>query len=606
MGPRAPGAAHGALLLSAVLATSAFGYGFQAVPVLALLNQALCLCGLLSARHVWQLGLLWLAEALGLWVGFLHAFGDSLASVMTMLGFTALLTLVLGLALVPPLRALPARYEAFSERGAGPLVFPVTVTAFFAVAAAIAPMGSWGNPAYSVMLSSSSGPSQLAALFGLDCVNFCLSWASSLLTTFWLMPTARRVLALPRPEDVAAGDAGGLDSASELSPSHGGFASSSPAGVAVGGGASAGTPLLGGATGEQQQQQQHGALHIRHFFGLLAGCLALLGARPLGQYGRFFQTDIVSWRRDTVDAVCLVGYGDRATPEQRLNTTRRVLGQELFFGRDGLLPRRAQLLVWSEEAVTLAAGEQEEDFLNELGSLAREYGAVIGVGYSRLINAPTGEASSGSSDVYASDNMFALLHANGSRAFTYQKMHPVPGIERDVRPGQRIAPVVATAVGRISAAICFDLAFPNLIARAAGQGAGAELFIQPGWDWGPVATLHARMSAARAVEQGMTLFRCSSGGVSGVYGPFGDVIVEQITGTDQHAAPGAASDSAGFAVSFPRPERHLTFYQVFGSALSNVCIVAWLLMLVALLLPQETVYNNESLMRWLRPRSTSL
>jgi predicted amidohydrolase len=601
MGSPEPGAAHSALLLSAVLATSAFGYGFQAVPVLALLNQALCLCGLLSARRAWQLGLLWLAEALGLWVGFLHAFGDSLASVMGALGFTALLTLVLGLALVPPLRALPARYEAFSERGVGPLVFPVTVTAFFAVAAAIAPVGSWGNPAYSVMLSSSSGPAQFAALFGLDCVNLCLSWAASLLATFWFMPTARRVLALPRPEDVAAGDAGGFDSASEHSPAHGGFASSSPAGVAVGGGASAGTPLLGGAAGEQQQQQPpHGALHVRLFFGLLAGCLALLGARPLGQYGRFFQTDIVSWRRDTVDAVCLVGYGDKTTPEQRLNTTRRVLGQELFFGR-GLLPRRAQLLVWSEVSVTLAAGEQEEDFLNELGSLAREHGAVIGVGYTRLLNATTS-----STDMYASDHMFALLHANGSRAFTYQKMHPVPGIERDVRPGQRVAPVVATAVGRVSAAICFDLSFPNLIARAASQGAGAELFIQPGWDWGPIATLHARMSAARAVEQGMTLFRCSSGGVSGVYGPFGDVIVEQITGTDQHAAPGAASDSAGFAVSFPRPERHFTFYQIFGSALSNVCIVAWLLMLLALLLPQETVYNNEPLMRWLRPRSTSL
>eukprot|EP00299_Pterocystis_sp_00344_P008247 c3049_g1_i1.p1 GENE.c3049_g1_i1~~c3049_g1_i1.p1 ORF type:complete len:121 (-),score=24.42 c3049_g1_i1:65-427(-) len=46
------------------------------------------------------------------------------------------------------------------------------------------------------------------------------------------------------------------------------------------------------------------------------------------------------------------------------------------------------------------------------------------------------------------------------------------------------------------------------------------VFFQTSQTWGPIRELHAHIAATRAIENGFTLFRCSSLGVSGVYGPF--------------------------------------------------------------------------------------
>lgn len=41
--------------------------------------------------------------------------------------------------------------------------------------------------------------------------------------------------------------------------------------------------------------------------------------------------------------------------------------------------------------------------------------------------------------------------------------------------------------------------------------------LQPAWTWGPIAEYLFYGDAYRAVENGFTLFRCGSGGYSGVF-----------------------------------------------------------------------------------------
>ncbi len=65
-------------------------------------------------------------------------------------------------------------------------------------------------------------------------------------------------------------------------------------------------------------------------------------------------------------------------------------------------------------------------------------------------------------------------------------------------------------LGHVGAAICFDFDFPAFIAAAAR---GADLLLQPGADWGPLGLLHSEMGAMRAIENGITVFRCASGSV---------------------------------------------------------------------------------------------
>ncbi len=47
-----------------------------------------------------------------------------------------------------------------------------------------------------------------------------------------------------------------------------------------------------------------------------------------------------------------------------------------------------------------------------------------------------------------------------------------------------------------------------------------DIMVQPSWTWGPVGPLEFDTDAFRAVENGFTLLRCSSVGVSGVVSPF--------------------------------------------------------------------------------------
>jgi apolipoprotein N-acyltransferase len=69
-----------------------------------------------------------------------------------------------------------------------------------------------------------------------------------------------------------------------------------------------------------------------------------------------------------------------------------------------------------------------------------------------------------------------------------------------------------TPYGKIAAAICFDMDFPNLI-RQAGD-AGVDVMFNPSNDWEEVASLRMRMATFRAIENGFSLVRPTSHGFS--------------------------------------------------------------------------------------------
>ncbi|CAI7854423.1 unnamed protein product [Closterium sp. NIES-54] len=78
--------------------------------------------------------------------------------------------------------------------------------------------------------------------------------------------------------------------------------------------------------------------------------------------------------------------------------------------------------------------------------------------------------------------------------------------------------VVDTPLGMLSVAICFDLQFLGLIRQAGRQG--VDILLQPSWTWGAIGHMTFETDAVRAAENGLTLLRCSSIGVSGVVSPY--------------------------------------------------------------------------------------
>ena len=78
---------------------------------------------------------------------------------------------------------------------------------------------------------------------------------------------------------------------------------------------------------------------------------------------------------------------------------------------------------------------------------------------------------------------------------------------------------VDTPYGRLSAVICWDADFPNVLKQAGAQG--VDLLFIPANDWLEVKDIHAGMAAFRAVENGLTIFRQTGEGVSLVADAYG-------------------------------------------------------------------------------------
>lgn len=114
-------------------------------------------------------------------------------------------------------------------------------------------------------------------------------------------------------------------------------------------------------------------------------------------------------------------------------------------------------------------------------------------------------------------NSFALVLPDGTVGLALNKSHPVPFVEGAVKAGEKVLRSAATPLGRLAAAVCFDLAFASFMRQSGRQG--VDVLLQPSWTWGPIGALEFESDAVRAVENGFTLFRCSSDGVSGTVSP---------------------------------------------------------------------------------------
>jgi len=111
------------------------------------------------------------------------------------------------------------------------------------------------------------------------------------------------------------------------------------------------------------------------------------------------------------------------------------------------------------------------------------------------------------------ENKFVVAGPDGKMSMDYYKAHPVPGDEAamSVTKDGRLQ-VMETPFGRISAIICFDGDFPQLLSQAGALG--ADIVLDPSNDWRAIDPWHTEMASFRAIEQGINLDRLTSHGLS--------------------------------------------------------------------------------------------
>ncbi len=139
---------------------------------------------------------------------------------------------------------------------------------------------------------------------------------------------------------------------------------------------------------------------------------------------------------------------------------------------------------------------------------------------------------------------------------------------------------VDTPYGRLSAIICWDADFPNVLRQAGDQN--VELLFVPSNDWQAVKDIHAGMAAFRAVENGMSIYRQTGSGVSSVIDAHGRTI-HRVDSFEEESTDNFASVQM---ITTPIGSVN-TLYPVIGDVVGNIMLVLFVGLLLGLWLRRK-------------------
>ncbi|MFQ6330688.1 nitrilase-related carbon-nitrogen hydrolase [Nocardia sp. CWNU-33] len=184
-------------------------------------------------------------------------------------------------------------------------------------------------------------------------------------------------------------------------------------------------------------------------------------------------------------------------PEQKpvLRRAFAVLNDDLFARSRTEADAGARIVAWPE-AAAVVLGEDFDDFLRQARDLAKDKAIYLDMGIAVILDGQP-----------RSRDIAVLVAPDGQVLSTFDKAHPVPGLE-SLRPGDGIVSVSATPYGRIASVVCFDADFPRTMRTR------ADIMFVPANDWKGIERMHAANAVFRAVENGYNLVRETSNGIA--------------------------------------------------------------------------------------------
>lgn len=172
----------------------------------------------------------------------------------------------------------------------------------------------------------------------------------------------------------------------------------------------------------------------------------------------------------------------------------------------------AKILVWSETALMIFPKE-EATFIQRLKQIALEESVTITASIALMLS------DNGDGVLY--ENKSFMVTANGIVSDTFFKARPAPILDASI-PGDGIMGLVPTEYGTLTQAICYDADFPDLIEQA-GE---ADILMLPSKDWLGISPFHADIAIFRAIENGISIVRPTSTGMSVIYDPHGRIVAK--------------------------------------------------------------------------------
>jgi apolipoprotein N-acyltransferase len=176
------------------------------------------------------------------------------------------------------------------------------------------------------------------------------------------------------------------------------------------------------------------------------------------------------------------------------------------------------------------------------------------------------------------ENKCLFFGPGGQVLNVFHKNNPVPMVENSA-PGDGNIPVMETPYGRISTSICYDADFPTQMRQTGRNKTGVLLL--PSGDWYAISPYHTYMAVFRGIENGCSIVRQASGGLS--------------IATDYRGKTAASLDFYKEGTKMwvaDIPVGHVsTMYTVIGDAFAYICIAFALgnLLYMLILLKVDTI-----------------
>jgi apolipoprotein N-acyltransferase len=213
----------------------------------------------------------------------------------------------------------------------------------------------------------------------------------------------------------------------------------------------------------------------------------------------------------------------------------------------------AKIIVWAEDNGAVLK-EDEASFIARGQKFARARGVYLGMTLLTLNRRASNPE----------ENKIVMITPSGEVAWQYYKAHPFGDEETGMVRGDGKLLTLDTPYGRIGGVICYDTEFIGY-AREAGR-AGVDLLLAPSNDWREIYLARGLVTQYRALENGATLVRPTSYGLTEVVDYQGRVLGQMDYFQDANHLLLVDVPFAG------RP----TLYARYGDAFAWLCIAGFL------------------------------
>jgi apolipoprotein N-acyltransferase len=168
------------------------------------------------------------------------------------------------------------------------------------------------------------------------------------------------------------------------------------------------------------------------------------------------------------------------------------------------------------------------------------------------------------------ENEAILIGPSGQVLTVFHKNNPVPMAEAS-EPGDGKIPAVTSPWGNIATSICYDADFPRQVRQTSKKR--AAIFLLPSGDWNAIDPYHSDMAVFRGIENGCSILREVSGGLSFASDYRGYI----------HASLDFYEGGTKLWIAEVPVGHVFTIYSVIGDAFSYLCILATLVYLFVFL-----------------------